>query len=306
MIRFAGNSIYTARFATLLLAALVCLPSVLRAQELVQIPAMQAWATDTTGTLSAAELQALNAKLEAFKQKQGSQVAVLIISSTGLEPIEDYSIRLAEAWQVGREGVDDGVILLVAKDDRRLRVEVGYGAEAYIPDARAKRIIDELIVPYFKQGDFNAGINSGVDGILQLLEGGDFPPAPEFENSGEVSEGFGSLFMSFLVFGAFIGAAISFLKRLAYGVAVAVVFYFIGWLIFGQETAFMVVMSGVLFVFLQIAAAVFSMRGSGGGWYSSGGGWSSGGGGFSGGGFSGGFSGGGGGSFGGGGSSGSW
>lgn len=131
--------------------------------------------TDLTGTLSAQQQQALSAKLAAFEKEKGSQVAVLMLPSTQPETIEQYGIRVVGKWKLGRKGVDDGLILLVAKNDRKVRLEVGYGLEGAVPDAIANRIIDEIILPQFKQGHFYAGINAGVDAILKTIQGEPLP-----------------------------------------------------------------------------------------------------------------------------------
>lgn len=131
--------------------------------------------TDLTGTLSAQQQQALSATLTAFEKEKGSQVAVLMLPSTQPETIEQYGIRVASKWKLGRKGVDDGLILLVAKNDHKVRIEVGYGLEGAVPDAIANRIIDEIILPQFKQGHFYAGINAGLDAILKTIQGEPLP-----------------------------------------------------------------------------------------------------------------------------------
>ena len=136
---------------------------------LAPIPRLSARVTDVTGTLNAAERQALEAKLAAFEQQTGGQFAVLMVPSTAPEPIEAYSIRVADAWKIGRKGQDNGVLLLVAKDDRKLRLEVGYGYEGVLTDAMSKRIIAETIAPFFRQGQFAAGINAGVDRAIAVI-----------------------------------------------------------------------------------------------------------------------------------------
>jgi uncharacterized protein len=127
--------------------------------------------TDLTGTLDAGQQRTLSAKLADFERTSGSQLAVLILPSTRPEAIEHYGIRVADTWKLGRKGVDDGAILIVAKNDHRLRIEVGYGLEGNIPDAIAKRIIDDTIVPAFKSGDFYSGIDAGVDQIIRAAQG---------------------------------------------------------------------------------------------------------------------------------------
>jgi uncharacterized protein len=118
-----------------------------RAQELVAVPALTAPVTDLTGTLAPDQVSALDAKLRAFEQAKGAQVAVLVVPTTQPEEIEQYSIRVLDQWRIGRSKVDDGVLVLVAINDRRVRIEVGYGLEGALPDATANRIIQEAIVP---------------------------------------------------------------------------------------------------------------------------------------------------------------
>jgi len=140
---------------------------------------------DQTATLGAPERAALEQRLAAFEQRKGSQIAVLVVPTTAPETIEQYGIRVAEAWKLGRKGVDDGILLLVAKDDRAVRIEVGYGLEGAVPDATANRIVDEVIVPRFRDGQFYRGISAGVDKLVQVIDG---EPLPE---PGRGSRGFG-------------------------------------------------------------------------------------------------------------------
>jgi len=139
--------------------------------EKIPIPELKSPVTDLTNTLYDYQIENIKSKLIVFEKSQSGQIAVLMIETTGEESIEEYSIRLAEQWKIGSAENDDGVILLIAKSDRKLRIEVGYGLEATITDAEAQYIIDELITPLFKQGDFNAGINNGIDRIIGLISG---------------------------------------------------------------------------------------------------------------------------------------
>ena len=129
---------------------------------LVEIPALSTRVTDLTGTLSSAEQSQLETKLQSLEQSKGSQIAVLILPSTQPEEIEQYAIRVADAWKIGRKGTADGVIVIVAKDDHKMRIEVGRGLEGAIPDLYAKRIVAEVMKPKFKQGDFAGGINDAA------------------------------------------------------------------------------------------------------------------------------------------------
>lgn len=154
----------------------------------VAIPNLSQRVTDLTATLTAEQIKALEDKLEAFEAKKGSQIAVLILPTTQPEEIEAYSIRVAEAWKIGRKKVDDGIILIVAKDDRTLRLEVGRGLEGAIPDAIAKRVLAETIKPHFKTNDYAGGIDAGVTQIIGLIEGESLP-APS-ATSIEAEDGF--------------------------------------------------------------------------------------------------------------------
>ena len=148
-------------------------------QGLVAVPQLTARVTDLTGTLTADQSSALEAKLAAFEQSKGSQVVVLIVPTTQPEAIEQYSVRVVDQWQLGRGKVDDGVLLLVALNDRKVRIEVGYGLEGALPDATANRIIQQDITPAFKRGDYYNGISTGVDRIMRVIEGEPLPE-PEF------------------------------------------------------------------------------------------------------------------------------
>jgi len=225
--------------------------------------------------------------LAAFEAKKGSQIAVLIVATTQPEDIAQFGIRVAEAWKIGRKKVDDGVILIVAKEDRKLRLEVGYGLEGAIPDAIAKRIIAETITPLFKTGDYAGGIDAGVTQLMQLIEG-ETLPAPVERQGAQLNE---NSFMFILFGGLMAGFVLSaMMGRVMGGMLAGLGTGALAALIFGL--GFAAVLIGLMVFF------IIGIRHGGGG------GWSSGGGGFGGG--SGGSWGGGGGSFGGGGASGSW
>ena len=142
----------------------------------VPVPALEARVTDLTGTLTAEQRGALEESLRAFEALKGAQLAVLLVPTTAPETIEQYAIRVAEAWKLGRKGVDDGLLLLVATDDRRMRIEVGYGLEGAVPDAIAKRVIAETITPYFRQGDIPGGIEAGMQQLMRVVDGEPLPP----------------------------------------------------------------------------------------------------------------------------------
>ncbi|MBM4221900.1 MAG: YgcG family protein, partial [Gammaproteobacteria bacterium] len=165
------------------------------------VPALTGRVVDGTGTLSAGEQSVLEEKLAALEQRKGSQIVVLLVPTVRPEAIEQFSLRVVEAWKPGRKGVDDGALLLVAKDDREIRIEVGYGLEGAIPDATANRIIDEFILPRFRDGDFAGGIAAGVDRLIGLIDG---EALPEPAAGGGPAGGFGNvlplvLFVSIVV-----------------------------------------------------------------------------------------------------------
>src|SRR6266480_128920 len=159
-----------------LVAAGVLVAGFACARAEVAVPPLKARVTDLTGTLTPPQIQTLEARLRDFERGKGSQITVLMLPSTQPETIEEYSIRVADAWKIGRARVDDGVILVVAKNDRRLRVEVGRGLEGAIPDAVAKRVVSEIIAPHFKSGDFYGGVAAGSDALMKLIEGEPLPP----------------------------------------------------------------------------------------------------------------------------------
>src|ERR1700738_1715467 len=145
----------------------------------VAVPPLSGRVVDQTATLSSGDIASLTQSLQSLEARKGSQVAVLIVPTTAPETIEQYSLRVAEAWKIGRKKIDDGALLVVAKDDRKLRIEVGYGLEGALNDVTAKRIIDEVITPRFRSGDFAGGISSGVDRIIRVVDGESLPaPTP--------------------------------------------------------------------------------------------------------------------------------
>ncbi len=273
---------------------------------LAPIPALSARVTDETNTLSASERQALDKKLADWEQKTGNQLVVLIVPSTKPEAIESYSIRVAEAWKIGRKGKDNGAIFLIAKDDRRMRIEVGYGLEGVLTDITSHRIIDETVAPLFRQNRFAEGINAGVDRIIAVVGSGAPLPAKAVPKAAQHNQpfDFGTLLIFLFVGVPIVGGILSrmFGRMLGSTVGGGVVGV-AGWLIAGSIA--IGVGAGVLaFLVMLLFSAGSGLGGGlgrrGGAWIPTGG---FGGGGFGGGG--GGFSGGGG-SFGGGGASGGW
>ena len=268
-------------------------------------PASAERVTDLTETLTPADTQALVAKLAAWEQKTGNQLAVLIVPSTQPEPIEAYSIRVADAWKIGRKGQDNGALLVVAKDDRKLRIEVGYGLEGSLTDVTSKRIIADTIAPLFRQDQFAQGINAGVDQIIAVVDKGEPlaakpPPKPTSSRGG----GF-SLEMLLIVVFVVVPVLGAILRRIfgkVLGSAVGAGIVGAGaWVVAGS--LLIAVIAGIVaLVVLLFTGAAGGLANRGGGvWIPTGGGGWGGGGGGGGGGFSGG-----GGGFGGGGASGNW
>lgn len=290
---------FAARLAAwLLLPLLLCGAGLANAEPQPAVPVLTARVMDLTGTLANERKVALEAKLAAFERGNGSQIAVLIVPTVQPEGIEQYALRVVESWKLGRQGVDDGALLLVAKDDRKLRIEVGYGLEGALNDAVAKRIISEVIGPRFRQGDFAGGIDAGVDAMIRVIQG-EALPTPRAE--GGRRAGFGDRFETVLFFGFILvfvvgGVLRAILGRLLAAAAVGVTAGVIAALLF--SSLLVAVVLGILAALLSL----FLGMAGGAGWSSGGISWGRGGGS---GGISGGFSGGGGG-FGGGGASGDW
>ena len=147
------------------------------------VPALTGHVIDSTGTLSAAQRQQLEDKLGAFEQNRGAQIVLLLVASTQPEDIFSYSNRVANAWKIGRKEIGDGVLLLVAKDDRKVRIEVAKALEGALPDLALKRVIDEAITPRFKQGDFAGGLDAASDQLMARISGEDLP-APKATANG--------------------------------------------------------------------------------------------------------------------------
>ncbi len=252
---------------------------------LTPLPILQSRVTDLTQTLNADQQAQLEVKLAAFEQETGSQIAVLIVPTTQPEAIEQFSIRVVDRWKLGRAQYDDGVLLLVAKNDRKMRIEVGYGLEGAIPDVIAKRIIAEIMAPHFRQGDFYGGILQATEQVIRLIKGEQLPPPqkPSVAHS-KLLDLLPALLITALVVG---------------GIMRAVFGKFLGGLVNGGVVGLLIwTLGGGLLLVLLLAAITFVLTfagasnlayvgGMGGGGYGRSGGW-------------------GGGGFGGGGASGSW
>ncbi|CAN5603423.1 hypothetical protein BH11PSE7_BH11PSE7_17630 [soil metagenome] len=273
----------------------------------VPVPPLQARLTDLTGTLTADQQAGLEQTLRAFEARKGTQIAVLIVPTTKPEEIEQYALRVAEKWKLGRKKVDDGALLLIAKNDRTIRIEVGYGIEGALTDATANRIISEVIAPRLKEGDYFGGVSTGVDQMIRVVDGEPLPaPKPGAAGSGQrwgtqnVGQWLPLLFVAALMVG---GVLRSVLGRVPGALATGGVLALAGWLL-GAALIAAAIGGGVAFLITLLGFGMGRHGGMTGGYYGGmggmgGSGGSGGSGGFGGGGFSGG-----GGGFGGGGASG--
>ncbi|HJW01697.1 MAG TPA: YgcG family protein [Azospira sp.] len=259
------------------------------ARAQVPVPPLKARVTDLTGTLDSNRRNALETRLADFERQKGVQIGVLLVPTVKPESIEQYGIRVAEAWKLGRKGVDDGLILLVAKNDREVRIEVGYGLEGVVPDAVAKRIIEEDIVPRFRSGDMAGGIEAGVERVVAVISGEPLPPPASQASGSRASDGeqLFPLLLAAVVVGAMLRAVLGRLMAAgASGGVAALVAGFMGASLLGIAG---VGIGVFLFVLLGNGGGLGGFGGPGGrgGGWSSGGGFSGGGGGFGGGGASG-------------------
>jgi len=280
------------------------------AQGVLPVPELTARIIDQTGTLDAIQRKGLEDKLAAFEQKTGSQIVVLMVPTTQPEDIASYANRVANAWKIGRKEVGDGILVIVAKNDRKVRIEVAKTLEGAVPDLAAKMVIDEAITPRFRQGDFAGGLQAGIDRLIARVSGEALPapkPAPQQRGG---SEGFDWFDLAIFLF---------FAVPIAGGVLRGIFGRKLGALVTGGGVglvAMLITASLVVAVIAAVAALLISLL-SGGGPLVGGrrgqggpvifpGGWGGGGHGGGGWGGGGGFSSGGGGDFGGGGASGDW
>jgi uncharacterized protein len=296
-----------AQAAIILIALVSCFGLTVQAQDLQAIPPLAARVIDTTGTLDAAQTQALEAKLAAFEKARGAQIVVLMVPTTLPEDITDYAQRVGDAWKIGRKDIGDGLLLVVAKNDRTVRIATTKALEGAIPDLAAKQIITNAITPRFRQGDFAGGLNAAADQIMARISGENLP-APDAQRSAGGQQGFQWMDMAvFLFFAVPIGARVlsSVLGRKLGAVVTGGGVGVLAWLF--TSSLLLAGVAGVVGLVFALVASLGALGSLGGGRRN--GGWNNGGfggGGFGGGGGGGGFSSGGGGNFGGGGSSGSW
>jgi uncharacterized protein len=289
----------------------VWLPFAALAQDVQPVPALTAHVMDSTGTLDASQRAALEAKLAAFEQSRGAQVVVLIVPSTQPEDIAAYAQRVGDTWKIGRKNEGDGLLLVVAKNDRKVRIETTKALEGAIPDLAARQVIDTAITPRFKQGDFAGGLNAATDQVMALISGENLPAPTQEKTSGMADSGFEWTDLAvFLFFAVPIGGRIAagVLGRKLGSIATGGVVGVLAWVFTGSLiVAGLAVLVGTVFALVASLGALGRGGRSSGGWTS--GGFGGGFGGSSGGswgGSGGGFSSGGGGDFGGGGASGDW
>ena len=265
--------------------------------DLRPIPPLTAHVTDLTGTLEPQQIQALEDELKALEQSKGSQVGVLMIATTGPEDIAAYGIRVAEAWKLGRRGTDDGVILIIAKDDHRVRIEVGRGLEGAIPDAAAARVIREYLAPRFRADDYYGGLHDATDALGKLIRDEPLPPPLTDEQDdgvGRIMPSLAAAWFVALLLRGMLGRMSSLPRAGIVGLGSGAA----GWLVSGLLP---------LGMGLGVLGMIFGLLGGRWGGFANRGGWGGfGGGGFGGGGFGGGGFSGGGGGFSGGGASGRW
>lgn len=280
----------------LLFASLLGLSAV--AQDApVPVPPLRSPVTDLTQTLTREQSAALESRLREFEAQKGSQIAVLMVPTTQPETIEEYSIRVADAWKIGRAAPDDGVILLVAKNDRAVRIEVGTGLEGALPDVIASRIISQVIVPHFREGDFAGGINAALTRIIAVIEGEPLPEPERRARQPDGSDGIGNALPLLLMF-VLVGGGIlrSVFGRVGGASATAGIAGLLMWVL-TSVLALSIGAAVLAFIFSLFGGGGFGGgrgwtnrsggRGGWGGGFGGGGGWSGGGGGFSGGGASG-------------------
>ena len=248
----------------------------------VAVPPLTGRVVDQTGTLSSGDIDRLTQTLKNLELRKGSQVAVLIVPTTQPETIEQFSIRVADAWKIGRKKIDDGALFVVAKDDRRLRIEVGYGLEGALNDVTVKRIIDEIITPKFRSGDFAGGISAGVDRIIGVIDGEPLPAPPQRQQQQQSSDLTWLLnplnpftIIAILVLG---GVMRGIFGRLFGSLTTGGLIGLVAWFVFGSliVSALAGIVASVFTLFSDSITA--PVQGGGGGWVGGGGGaWSGGG-----------------------------
>ena len=279
MFEFQFSQIKTIRFLAFIpILIALCLPQFSQAQQAV--PVLSARVIDQTGTLSSSQVASLDQVLSTFEKRKGSQLAVLIVPTTAPESIEQFGIRVADQWKLGRKKVDDGTVLIIAKADRTLRIEVGYGLEGALTDATSKRIIDDIIVPRFKQKDFYGGVSAGVQSIIAVIDGETLPSTAKSDQITEddVYQVAPAVFIAALILGGLMRSILGRMKgALVTGGFIALVAWFvlgaISMALLAGSLAFIVALSGIGIGGRGIGCG----RGGGGGFRGGGGGFGGGG-----------------------------
>lgn len=271
-----------------MLAALIALSALVlpfEAYAQLPVPKLASRVTDLTATLAPDQRQALETRLAEFEARKGAQIAVLLVPTTQPETIEQYARRVLDDWKLGRKGIDDGALLLVAMQDRQLRIETQYGLEGPLPDATAKRIIDEIVVPRFKQKDFYGGISAGIERMIAVVDGEPLPPPqPAAGSRGTKESDYESLLMIGFVLIFVVGAVLrSIFGRFGGAAITSGVGGVIAWLMIGSAIA-----AGTVVVLIFLISLIAGLSGgsglgrhsrSGGSWGGGGGSWGGGGGG---------------------------
>lgn len=281
---------YMAGLAARVLASMLFCVTAIAA---VPIPPLASPITDLTGTLTPTQIASLDRSLRAFEERKGSQVAVLLVATVEPEAIEQFSIRVADQWKIGRKNVDDGVIFIIAKNDRNMRIEVGRGLEGALPDVIAKRIIRDEVTPHFRAGEYYLGIVAGTDRIMRVIDGEPLPEATIVQRARKPGSDIGSALPVLLIISVVIGNILRAIFGRFGGASLAsLAAGFVVWLLIGTVTMALVAAVIAFFITLFSGGGTGGRRGwgggfGGGGFGGGGGGWSGGGGGFGGGGASG-------------------
>ena len=223
--------------------------------EYAPIPPLTGRVLDITGALTAGQKRELEASLEAFETRKGSRIAVLITGTTYPEPIESFAIRVAETWKIGRKGVDDGIVVVMAKSDQAMRIEVGYGMERAVPDAVAKRLIEEEFIPKVREGDVYGGLRAGLDRLMRVIDGEPLPePKQEAGRGSDLRsiEAYYVLFLVIVIAGA--GLLRALFGRLPAATMVGLGTGLLAWLIVAQV---------IVAALVGIVAFIFTLAGGG-------------------------------------------
>jgi uncharacterized protein len=260
-----ARQIWVRHFALLLCLWLLAATQIVWAQQVLPLPPLSGPVIDQTGVLTAQESAALGQKIRSYNDTKGAQLQVVIVPTTQPEDIAQYGIRLMNAYKIGRVKIDDGAILIIALQDRRMRIETGYGLEGVLPDATCNRIIEEILRPNFRANNFYGGVDGAIDAMTARINGEELPPPP-VRNTPSQGPDLGTFIMAVLFFSIFVGPILraifgKYLGPLATGVGGAGIGY--------------VLMSAVPFaaaggVIALVLASIFGSARGGGGWHTGG------------------------------------